>query len=222
LISDSYWIARLRRHVILAGVAAATVWLAYLATPPPDVRHRISLSTAYAAMLFLAVSLSIGPWNILRRKPNPVSFDLRRDWGIWAGMLAIVHTAVGLTVHLRGRMWTYFFKRLHPLAIQNTTFGFANYTGLVAALLFLLLLAISNDLSLRSLGMRRWKSLQRWTYVAFGLTLVHAIAFQIVEKRRLPWLIVFGILSVTALVFQTNELVRTRRAARAARRMAHV
>jgi sulfoxide reductase heme-binding subunit YedZ len=68
--------------------------------------------------------------------------------GIWTGILAIVHTAIGLTVHLRGRMWMHFFKQLHPLRFQNTQFGFANFTGLVAALLFLMLLAISNDLSL--------------------------------------------------------------------------
>jgi hypothetical protein len=77
----------------------------------------------------------VGPWNVLRRRPNPVSFDLRRDIGIWTGILAILHTISGLTVHLRGRMWMYFLKSLHPLKLQNTQFGFANFTGLGAALL---------------------------------------------------------------------------------------
>jgi sulfoxide reductase heme-binding subunit YedZ len=54
-------------------------------------------------------------------------------------------------------MWMYFFKRLHPLRLQDTQFGFANFTGLGAALLFLMLLAICNDLSLRGLKTRRWK-----------------------------------------------------------------
>jgi hypothetical protein len=54
-------------------------------------------------------------------------------------------------------MWLYFIKRLHPVALQNTQFGFANYVGLGAALLFLILLAISNDLSLRNL---RYPSLE--------------------------------------------------------------
>jgi hypothetical protein len=31
---------------------------------------------------------------------QPVSFDLRRDVGIWTGILAIVHTAIGLIVDL--------------------------------------------------------------------------------------------------------------------------
>ena len=52
------------------------------------------MATAYAGLAFLAISLWLGPWNVLRRRPNPVSFDLRRDVGIWAVVLAIVHTVV--------------------------------------------------------------------------------------------------------------------------------
>jgi DMSO/TMAO reductase YedYZ heme-binding membrane subunit len=140
LTESSYWARRVRRHFSLATLALAVVCLAYVATPPPDIRHRVSMATAYAGMAFLAVSLCLGPWNVLQRRPNPVSFDLRRDLGIWAGVIAIVHTVVGLTVHLRGRMWMYFFRRLHPLALQNTRFGLANFSGLAAALLFFVLL----------------------------------------------------------------------------------
>jgi sulfoxide reductase heme-binding subunit YedZ len=50
--------------------------------------------------------------------------------------------------------------------------------------LFLLLLAISNDVSLRRFGARKWKSLQRWTYIAVALTFIHAVAYQFVEKRQ--------------------------------------
>jgi sulfoxide reductase heme-binding subunit YedZ len=104
LTESSYWARRVRRHFSLATLALAVVCLAYVATPPPDIRHRLSMATAYAGMAFLAVSLCLGPWNVLQRRPNPVSFDLRRDLGVWAGVIAIVHTVVGLTVHLRGRM----------------------------------------------------------------------------------------------------------------------
>jgi methionine sulfoxide reductase heme-binding subunit len=192
MLRSNYWTQRSKRHLVLAAAAAAIVCLAYAATPPPDVRHRLSMATAYAGLIFLAASLWLGPWNVLRQRPNPVSFDLRRDIGIWTGILAIVHTAIGLTVHLRGRMWMYFFKGLHPFKLQNTQFGFANFTGLGAALLFLMLLAISNDLSLRTLKARRWKSLQRWTYVAFLLTGAHGIAYQLIEKRHVPWVLVFA------------------------------
>ena len=198
----TYWIQRTKRHFILAIAAIAITAAAYSATPPPDFRHRLSMAAAYSSMAFLAGCLWLGPWNILRRRPNPVSFDLRRDVGIWAGILSLIHTAVGLTVHLRGRMWMYFFKRLHPLALQNTKFGFANFVGLGSALVFVILLAISNDYSLRRLGTRRWKSLQRWTYAAFVLTVAHGIAYQLVEKRHLPWVLVFALITLIAVGIQ--------------------
>jgi hypothetical protein len=81
----NYWLQRLERHLVLAVAAVTTCLLAYAATPPPDVRHRLSMATAYAGLVFLAASLWLGPWNVLRRQPNPISFDLRRDVGIWEG-----------------------------------------------------------------------------------------------------------------------------------------
>jgi len=169
------------------------------------------MATAYAGLIFLAVSLWIGPWNVLRRRPNPVSSDLRRDIGIWAGILAILHTVIGLTVHLRGRMWMYFFKSLHPLKLQNTQFGSANFTGLGASLLFLMLLAISNDVSLRTLKTLRWKSLQRWTYAAFLLTGVHGIVYQLIEKRHAPWVVVFAGVLTAVVAGQLLGFVQVQR-----------
>ena len=209
---SGYWRRRIQRHIVLFAAASLATLLAYLATPPPDLRHRLSMATAYAALAFIAASLALGPWNLLNRRPNPVSFDLRRDVGIWAGALAILHTCIGLTVHLRGRMWMYFFRRLHPLQLQKTKFGFANYTGLIAALLFLLLIFISNDASLRAFGTRRWKSIQRWAYAAFGLSIVHGILFQLVEHRKLPWVLVFSALTALALLAQLLGVLRARRA----------
>jgi len=207
----TYWSRRSKRHVTLAAGAIAITCLAYAAIPPPDIRHRLSMATAYAGLIFLAISLWIGPWNVLRRRPNPVSFDLRRDVGIWTGILAILHTIVGLTVHLRGRMLMYFFKRLHPLQLQNTQFGSANFAGLGAALLFLMLLTISNDLSLRTLKTRRWKSLQRWTYVAFLLTVAHGILYQMIEKRHVAWVLLFAAVTIAVAVAQILGFVLVQR-----------
>ena len=208
---NSYWARRILRHFTLLISAVILVWIVYTATPPPDLRHRLSLATAYAALVFLAVTLALGPWKVFTRRANPISFDLRRDFGIWAGILALVHTGIGLTVHLRGRMWMYFFKRLHPLAIQNSEFGAANYIGAVSALLFVLLLVISNDLSLRSLGTRRWKSLQRWTYIAAILAVAHGVLFQLVEKRHISWVVVFAlIIAITSAIQFAGYLLRRR------------
>jgi Predicted membrane protein len=211
-----YWVHRINRHLMLAALAVAGTALIYLATAPPDLRHRLSMATAYSSLLFLCATLFLGPWNTLRYRANPVSFDLRRDVGIWAGLLAILHTGIGLTVHLRGRMWMYFLKQRHPLKLQTGLFGSANYVGLLSALLFLMLLAISNDLSLRAMGLQRWKAFQRWTYLAVGLAVAHGILFQLVEKRHLPWVIFFAALSIFIVVIQFAGVayVRIRRQTR--------
>ena len=78
MASADYWKKRLLRHLLLMLCAAMMVMAIYALTPPPDVRHRASMALAYAALVYLLISLWLGPWNLLRGKPNPVSFDLRR------------------------------------------------------------------------------------------------------------------------------------------------
>jgi methionine sulfoxide reductase heme-binding subunit len=194
---------RMVTHVILASmslVCTAVFWRLF--SDRRDLISHISIATAYPALFLTAVAVFLGPWNVLRRRANPVSFDLRRDIGIWAGIMALLHTAIGLNVHLRGRMWLYFVDEHHR--IRHDWFGFGNDTGLAAALLFLLLLAISNDLSLRALGTRRWKSLQRWTYAAVILTVLHAFAYQHVEQRRAPYEILLAAITLAITVLQLS------------------
>jgi sulfoxide reductase heme-binding subunit YedZ len=104
-----------------------------------------------------------------------------------------------------------FFQEPSSIELQNTQFGFANLVGLGAALLFLMLLVISNDISLRALGIRRWKSLQRWTYAALALTAAHGIAYQLVEKRRLPWVLVLTAVIVAVSATQIVGFTRVQK-----------
>jgi sulfoxide reductase heme-binding subunit YedZ len=210
-ILNSYWSRRCLRHVLLAlapGIISASV---YAALPPPDIRQRLSLASAYCAFFYLAASLAIGPYRVWRKRPNPVSFDLRRDLGIWAALLAIFHSVIGLTVHLRGKMWMYFLSSLQPIHIQDSLFGFANYSGVIAGLLFLFLLSISNDLALRELGTARWKSFQRWTYWAALITAIHGIAYQVIEKRITGWILLFSSLLSMTLIIQLKGVWHYRR-----------
>jgi methionine sulfoxide reductase heme-binding subunit len=178
-----YWKRRITRHVlILLTTSGGTAIFWTLFPDRRDLISRLSIATAYPALFLTASALLAGPWNVLRRRANPVSFDLRRDLGIWAGAMAAVHTAIGLNVHMRGRPWLYFIDQQHH--VRRDLFGFSNDTGALAALLFMFLLLISNDLSLRRLGITRWKFLQRWTYLAVALTVIHAVAYQMVEKRQ--------------------------------------
>ncbi len=205
-----YWYQRITRHALIALANIACLALFWeLFSVRRDVISRLSIATAYAALFLTAAAMSVGPWNVLRARTNPVSFDLRRDLGIWAGIMALLHTGIGLNVHLRGRPWLYFVDE--DQHVRYDLFGIGNDSGLLAALLFLLLLAISNDLSLRRLGTRRWKSLQRWTYVAMALTLMHAVAYQFIEKRQAAYdALLWGTIAATA-VLQVGGWWRTKR-----------
>jgi len=210
-IINRYWRQRVLRHLFLAIAALCLGTGIYALLPHPDVRHRISLASAYVAIIYLVISLAVGPYRLWQKLHNPTSFDLRRDIGIWVGLLATLHTVVGLTVHLRGRMWMYFLQTLHPPHPQISLFGFANYTGAIATIIFLILLLISNDLSLRNLGTERWKSFQRWSYVAAGSTVIHGAAYQFVEKRQVGWILLLIGSAVAALSIQTVGFVLVRR-----------
>jgi methionine sulfoxide reductase heme-binding subunit len=179
----------LRHHLALFGLSMASAAALYCTRPYPDVVTRLSFCTAYPALVLLAITLVIGPWNVIRRRTYPLSSDLRRDIGIWAGILGIAHTAVGQCVHLRGRPWLYYVysPQEHHHGIRHDLFGFANYTGAIGVILLAWLLATSNDWSLRRLGKQSWKRIQRWNYFVIALAAAHAIGYLIIEKQKLPF-----------------------------------
>jgi sulfoxide reductase heme-binding subunit YedZ len=188
-----------RHHLPLGLISAATVWLLYVSRDYSDVLTRLSFATAYPALALLAVTLIIGPWRTLSGKSNAISLDLRRDIGIWAGLLGVLHAGFGQFVHLRGRPWLYYiYEKWNVMPVRYDMFGFSNDTGLIATLLLLALLATSNDLSLRKLGMPDWKRLQRWNYVCFGLTALHTFGYLLGIKALKPSLIATAALFVGA------------------------
>jgi methionine sulfoxide reductase heme-binding subunit len=208
-----------RHHLVLAlASSAATALLAWL-VPSKDPTFRWSMATAYVGLALLGLSLATGPLNVVRRRPNPVSSDLRRDIGIWAGVLSLLHFVVGWQVHMKHRYlyWLREVKETGGLAVRTDLFGFANHTGLVAVLIAALLLALSNDRSLRALGTPRWKGLQRWNYALIVLVAAHGVAYQVVEKRKAPFVVTFAAMLLVVAGLQLvgyrarRDVVRTAR-----------
>jgi sulfoxide reductase heme-binding subunit YedZ len=203
----------IRHHAGIAALGLASSWALYVTRPYPDVLTRLSFATAYPALVFAMVALLIGPWNYLATNRLPVSIDLRRDFGIWAGIFGIVHAIVGQFVHFRGRPWLYYIYedwRQRGVAIRHDLFGFTNFTGLAAALILIALLATSNDLSLRALGTPRWKQLQRWNYACFALAALHTFGFQVIEKQKAPFVTIAVLCISIALSLQLIGFVRRR------------
>jgi sulfoxide reductase heme-binding subunit YedZ len=125
----------------------------------------------------------------------------------------MLHTAIGLCVHLRGRPWLYFVYQPsegHTFPLRHDIFGFANYTGSIATIILLLLFVTSNDYALRRLGTPRWKQLQRWNYVLFLFALLHTIAYQTMEKLRVTFVATAAICVAITLFLQLLGFQRRR------------
>lgn len=204
-----------RHHLPIALGTAAILALTYVVVQSPNPVFRWSMATAYVGLALLGATLVTGPLNVLRRRPNPVSTDLRRDLGIWAGVLAVAHFLIGWQVHMKHRYlyWLREVEGSNALRPRTDLFGFANYTGLAGVVIAVLLLALSNDYFLRTLGSDGWKRLQRWNYAFYGLVLLHGVAFQVIEKRKAPFVITLSILVLAAVLLQMLGY-RRRRAAR--------
>lgn len=208
------------RHAMFAVGSVLSVAGVYFFLRTPYTMFGVSMASGYVGLLVLSIVLVVGPWNVLWGRANPVSTDLRRDLGIWAGVLGLIHVVTGLQVHFRGRMWLYFLDpsgRPQHIPLRHDLFGLANLAGLGATLVLLMLLALSNDLSLRGLGARRWKSLQRWNYAYLALVIAHTAAYQVVTERARLFVAVSAVMVCAVIVAQMAgirlNVLRTRRSA---------
>lgn len=178
----------------------------FFTVPSRDFLFRSSMATAYAGLALVGATLVTGAWNVLRRRRNPVSSDLRRDLGICGAVLSLAHVVVGLQVHSRGEMIHYFLRPPDEghasWGLRFDRFGLANYTGLAASLLVVLLAALSNDWSLGRLGARRWKALQRSNYALYALVVIHGVVYQVLESRESRYAALFAALVAVVLVIQ--------------------
>lgn len=217
---------RASRQLLFAAVGALVIGLVMQwsnATGDDDIMNfgpsstlGVSLGAAFAAYMFLALALLVGPWHVLRKRPIPVSSYLRRDFGIWAAAFALFHTVVGLQVIPRASMWAFFFYPggERPLSVLRFDFfGVANHLGLIAALVVLFLLCLSSDFALRRLQVKRWKNLQRWVYPAAVIILIHGVMYQSMWQRTWGFIILFLVISLAAIAGQLGGIYMRRRRA---------
>lgn len=157
--------------------------------------QRLTRATGYVATGLLALTLLVGPANLLLHRQNPVSSYLRRDIGIWTAIVSVVHIVFGLQLHggLRGLsgFLTYFVAPDGSPRLNS--FGLGNWTGLAATLIVMGLLALSNDFALRKLKAGPWKWLQRLNYALFALVLLHAFFYGALLRTTSPSTILLGL-----------------------------
>jgi|ERR1035437_244869 sulfoxide reductase heme-binding subunit YedZ len=182
------FILRIKKHylpqlslVFIAGI------IFYLNRANRDTITFVTQASGFISIIILSISLVIGSINLLMKNKNPISTYLRRDISIIGGTLAVIHSIAGLFVHLRGKNWQYFLNKTEDgYSIRLDNFGLANYTGLISALIVLLLLIISNDYFLKKLNPNRWKNIQRLSYVMFILIIIHCYFYRIGKENLTP------------------------------------
>jgi sulfoxide reductase heme-binding subunit YedZ len=160
---------------------------------------RLARATGYVALGLLALTLLVGPANLVLRRRNPMSSYLRRDIGIWTAIVSVVHVIVGFQTGHGGsgisRVVDFFVANGRPL---TSRFGLGNWTGLGALVIVVGLLALSTNSAVRELKGTRWNSLQRLNYTLFVLVAAHAVLYGALGMNS-PFSLLF-VVTVTAVV----------------------
>jgi sulfoxide reductase heme-binding subunit YedZ len=192
---------RVMTHLLLGGIVMALYLLIAIFIPRGKQAGFLIVALGYLSLSLIFVTLLIGPLNLLRLRHNPVNIDLRRDVGIWAGITGCWHVLLVFRgTLLNDQILRYFLQTgccgYTPLL---NVFGISNDLGLFATLLLILLLALSNAVSLRVLKGKRWKQLQRLTYPLVLLAVAHTFGYQYLNLRG-PFLLVLLIIPIVIVL----------------------
>ncbi|HZL12021.1 MAG TPA: ferric reductase-like transmembrane domain-containing protein [Prolixibacteraceae bacterium] len=205
---------RLKIHYLplLSIVFIASIMFHYN-WPKRDTITFITGASGYISLILITFSLLIGPFNLLFNRINPISTYFRRDIGITGGVLAVIHSVAGLFVHLRGSNWKYFLNKTDAgYSIRLDDFGLANYTGLISALILIVLLSTSNDFSFRKLNPFVWKNIQRFIYLAFLFAIVHSIYYKVVQTNlSLVWYLYLPLFLTVLLIQIAGIRIKSRK-----------
>jgi methionine sulfoxide reductase heme-binding subunit len=164
--------------------------------------RRYTTATAYIALGLLAITLLMGPLNLLFARRNPVSTYLRRDLGLSCMFLSVAHVVFGFLVNHGGNVLGYFFADKGKGGLLGTSFGIGNYTGLAATLIVVGLAVISSNAALRKLRSRGWKRVQRLNYALFALVFVHALGYGVLWRKDSAYTLMLGFIVAVVVAGQ--------------------
>jgi sulfoxide reductase heme-binding subunit YedZ len=193
--------ARVKNHLALFMATGISLGVAAISGPGAGAADRLSIVSAYVCLVLLGVALLIGPLNVLQQGRLVSNSYVRRDTGIWAALNGLLHFYLANVLSMNYEYLALFVDNaaLPPsAAIRNSLYSLGTIIGFFVAVLFIVLLLLSSDWMLRKLGLKWWKRIQRVSYLVFALTVLHALAFQVLETRALVWVI--AVFAITALI----------------------
>ncbi len=168
------------RHVLVAILAIGLVvgFAAVHAQFSP--MHRWNRAFGDASLVLVALSMAFGPLTRFLRAAVPL-LPFRREMGIHACLLVIVHAAIILVGWVEWDLMRLFGFEWHPDLLAYVMFqhgfGLANAIGIAALVLAVLLAATSSDFAMRRLGLSGWKFLQMGVLPMWWLTVAHVAYF---------------------------------------------
>jgi methionine sulfoxide reductase heme-binding subunit len=195
---------RTMTNLSLGGMTVTLLLLIAVFVPAAKQAGFLVVALGYSSLFLICVTLLIGPLNLLRVRRNPVNLDLRRDIGIWAAITGCWHVLLVLRgIIPTGQALGYFLRTgCCGTSFLLNVFGISNDVGLFAFLILMLLLALSDTLSLRVLKGKWWKRLQRLTYLLAVLAVAHTLGYQYLNLRGPILFVSIILLSFLALICQ--------------------
>ncbi|PZR99042.1 MAG: hypothetical protein DLM69_07810 [Candidatus Chloroheliales bacterium] len=184
-------------HLLMGIITVVGCYITALLAPNFDLTRVLTVGLAYVSLIFIALTLLIGPLRLWQYRRIPLNLDSRRDIGSWAALTSVVHVTLVFWGRNFGGSIAYFFG-------QFTWFGAVNYLGLFAAIIILGLLLISNDIALRRLRGPRWKALQRFNYLLFAVAVAHTFGFEYFMQRG--WGITGLVIALTLVILVAQAI----------------
>lgn len=176
----SWW----QRHLTVIFISVLGSALLLYSRSEWSAMHRWNRAIGDMSLVLLAFTMMIGPMSRLWRRFSRI-IPYRRELGIYAVLLALLHTTIILFGWVSLDLMRLFGFEFHPNLQQyvmlNHGFALANVIGILALLYGFVLMLTSNNLSLRWLGNNVWKYIQQGTYVLWWLSVVHTAYFLFVH-----------------------------------------
>jgi methionine sulfoxide reductase heme-binding subunit len=208
------------RHIVVAIAAALLVYVFALIHGQWSPMHRWNRAFGDAAVLLLALTMSLGAVSRLIR-PTAKWLPFRRELGIYTVVLASVHTVIILDGWVDWNLFRLFGMEFHPIDLQYVMvqhgFGLANAIGILALGIGFILLLTSSDRAVRFLGATSWKTVQMTALVFWALVVAHTayflyahfLSFHRATPDPNPLQLPFAILVVAVVALRTTAFFTT-------------
>ena len=168
------------RHLCVAIFAALGSYAFLESRAEWSELHRWNRAVGDMSLVMVALAMVVGPVSRLWKSFRMI-LPWRRELGIYAVLLAIIHVAIILVAWVEWDLVKLFGYEIHPVTgkyvMLQHGFGLANAIGIVALFYAIALALTSNDWSQKRLGGVSWKFLQQGAYVYWMLIAVHTAYF---------------------------------------------